>query len=138
MKGIILSKKQKEYILDNLFEDTDKYYFHKLNKKWVLTTDKSLDPIRNEEDDTAFPYVLIVDGEFADALGKEYAEMILGDNEYVVNVLLGRLGWQPIDTAPTKESAIALAKSYQTKYKNIEIVDNYEYKVVWRNGKERE
>ena len=138
MENIILSKRQKQHILDELFEDPDKFYFHNLNKEWVLTTDKSLDPIRNEEDDKAFPYVLIIDGEFIDAFGEEYAKLILGNDNYIINAVLGRFGWQPVDTAPTKERAIALAKTYQTKYKNVEIVDNDEYKVVWRNGKERE
>lgn len=142
MERIVLSKRQKQHILDELFEDADKFYSHNLNKEWVLTTDKSLDPIRNEEDDKAFPYVLIIDGEFIDAFGEEYAKLILDYNIYVINVVLGRLGWQPVDTAPTKESAIALAKTYQTKYKNVEVVyspedDDIPY-MVWRNGKEIE
>lgn len=75
----ILTERQKLKLIDNLFEEEDlfEFYMEKLNKEWYFTYDKTLDPVRNAEDDKAFPVVLIVDGEFTDALGEDFSKEIL-------------------------------------------------------------
>ena len=77
-KEIHLTDAQKQFVLDDLFEDEDLHNFYqaKLNTDWVITSNKELDPIRNPSDDAQFPYVLIVDGEFTDALGKDYINKV--------------------------------------------------------------
>lgn len=74
----ILSTDQKQFILDDLFEDEDlhNFYHGKLNTDWVITSNKELDPIRNPSDDAQFPYVLLIDNEFVDALSKDYINKV--------------------------------------------------------------
>lgn len=75
IKGqFVLNDKQKNFILYNLFDDPDSY---DVNSEWVISSDKTLDPVRNESDDKAFPYVLIIDGKFVDALTPEYVGSIM-------------------------------------------------------------
>lgn len=84
---IVLTQKQKQYLLDNLFEDEElhNFYNNKLNTNWTITNDETKDTIydyRNEEfyskgKKYPYPYVLIIDNEFTDALGKNFTNKIL-------------------------------------------------------------
>lgn len=51
------------------------------NGIWEFTDDKSFDPIRNESDDKAFPYVILLDGNFYDAISSHFYNMIMEVNE---------------------------------------------------------
>lgn len=87
MEEITLNQKQKQYLLDNLFEDEELhgFYNNKLNTNWIITNDESKDIIydnRYEEfyskgKEYPFPYVLIIDNEFTDALEKDFINKIL-------------------------------------------------------------
>lgn len=77
-KEVILSISQKENLINRLYEDIE-YFKNRLDEPWIITTDKSLDPIRNETDDKVFPYVLLISGIFEDALGELFVKEILGE-----------------------------------------------------------
>lgn len=76
---IILNDAQKKFIYDAL--NWEEVYRSRripkelLGKEWYITTDKSLDPYA--EDGDGFPWVLIIDGEYNDALGNEFADEII-------------------------------------------------------------
>ena len=80
---LILTPIQKEFALDELMQDEElhEYYKNKLDKEWYITYDKTLDPVRDFSDDVTFPAVLVVDGEFADSLGDEFAAHVLSLTE---------------------------------------------------------
>lgn len=80
---IILNDAQKKKVLDYLFGEFDVYTFYKdkLDREWYITDDKSLDPVRSDSDDAAFPMVLVIDGDFVDALTKEFADKIISLKE---------------------------------------------------------
>lgn len=83
-QDIILTKAQKEYVLDDLFEDDDLHTQYKefLDKEWKISYDKSLDPDAKGDDDAKqFPAALIVDGEFADALSQDFVNKIVALKE---------------------------------------------------------
>ena len=77
-KEIILSTPQKENLINRLYEDIE-YFKNRFNEPWIITTDKSLDPVRNETDDKTFPYVLLINGVFEDALSEFFVKEILGE-----------------------------------------------------------
>ena len=82
-----LNTKQKRYILNNLCEDEDLYIFYKskMKAKWVITNDENKDPIYDDRyndfyakgEEYPFPYVLIIDNEFTDALGKDFVKNLI-------------------------------------------------------------
>ena len=68
---------QKEDIASFLgFEDDD--WDRYCNKVWIITKNcPELDSWWSEEDDIEFPYALIIDGEFYDAISSSTAESVL-------------------------------------------------------------
>lgn len=84
-QNVILNNYQKQALLDNLFEDEElhDFYTNKLNTEWIISSNKELDPIRTPEDDKQFPYVLIIDNEFVDALSADFANKYMNLTESV-------------------------------------------------------
>ena len=85
IQDIVLNDYQKQTLLNNLFEDEElhDFYTNKLNTEWIISSNKELDPIRTPEDDEQFPYVLIIDGEFVDALSANFANKYMNLTESV-------------------------------------------------------
>lgn len=61
----ILNEKQIASIL-HYYDDKVKGYC------WEVTDDKSIDPIRSESDDEFYPYVILIDGNFFDAITSDF------------------------------------------------------------------
>lgn len=70
----ILTPQQKEFIKYDLFDQPEDY---DINSIWEITSDKSKDPVRNPSDDEAFPYVLLINGNFIDSLSSDYISKIM-------------------------------------------------------------
>lgn len=68
---IELNKNQIKYIISQLgIEDSLKY------NKWELTDDKSYDDIKTEYNYLAFPYVLLINDKFFDAITETFKNEI--------------------------------------------------------------
>lgn len=120
---IILNDAQKKKVLDYLFGEFDIYTFYKdkLDREWYITDDKSLDPVRSDSDDAAFPMVLVIDGEFVDALTKEFADKITSLKE---STTLTERAWRY-----TLKSGIKLRRAIQSgDYEDIRqaLIDCYD------------
>ena len=75
MTKIVLNNRQKEYVANTLMTDHADYNFDK--EYWVITDDKSYDEIRNESDDKAFPWCLLINNKFYDALSDDFVDEIV-------------------------------------------------------------
>lgn len=76
----ILNENQVIYIL-NTYEDY-KDYIEPNNRCWEVTDDKSFDTIRSESDDKFYPYVLLRDGLYFDAITEyTYNKLMELENE---------------------------------------------------------
>lgn len=75
-----LDKDTKEFVMYHLFgeEEDLKKAADNIDKVWKITNDKSLDPVRNEEDDKAWPWVLLIDGKFVDSLSADFGDRVFG------------------------------------------------------------
>lgn len=120
---IILNDAQKKKVLDYLYGEFDLYTFYKdkLDREWYITDDKSLDPVRSDSDDAAFPMVLVIDGDFVDALTKEFADKIASLKE---STTLTERAWRY-----TLKSGIKLRRAIQSgDYEDIRqaLIDCYD------------
>lgn len=71
---VVLNKAQKEYIID-FYDDCD----FDINKEWVITDNPDDDDlIEAQEPDYSFPYKLLIDKKFYDALSNHFFEEIMG------------------------------------------------------------
>lgn len=47
------------------------------NNQWIITDDKSKDEIRTKSDDKVFPYIVLKNGQFFEAITKNFYNEIL-------------------------------------------------------------
>lgn len=77
----VLNDAQKQHLLKTLYADgasTD-YLNTYLDREWKITSDKTLDAY--PDDGEIYPYTLLIDGKFVDALGQSVVDELQGSGE---------------------------------------------------------
>ena len=74
-----LNRRQTIYMLIRL--ELEDELENLLKDKWEITDDKSYDPIRSESDDEAYPYVVLRNGEFYDAISYNFKRDIFTEGD---------------------------------------------------------